>query len=226
MRVSTVVGLATAVAAATLTLVGRPGAGSSSSSVVTASVPTLSQEVALASTGTVRNLIKNSGFETPIVPNGGFLLFYKGQTFSNWTVVGATGNVGPCSGTYRARGFSFPAHTGKQWLDLTGISNTATGIAQTVNTTPGAQYTLSFWVGNVVDPSKYWGVTSTVDVLVNGTQTFSATNSLGTGQSKLVWEKFTTTVTATSSATTIAFMNHDPRTDNSNGLDDVSLMPR
>ena len=34
------------------------------------------------------NLIKNGSFETPKVPVGGFTLFAKGTTFSQWNVVG------------------------------------------------------------------------------------------------------------------------------------------
>ncbi len=170
------------------------------------------------------NLIKNGGFEKPVVPVGGFTVFTLGQTFSHWTVVGAAGNVAVVSGMYANAGFTFPAKLGQQWMDLTGYaSNSATGIAQTVATTPGAAYTLTFYVGNADDPGGPWGTTSTVNVFVNGTQVFTATNSLGQGQNKLVWQKFTTTITATSAQTTISFINGDPTNDNSCGLDGVKL---
>jgi Protein of unknown function (DUF642) len=169
------------------------------------------------------NLIKNGGFEKPVVPIGGYFLFTNGQTFNNWTVVGAPGNVGVVSGQYASAGFFFPAKAGKQWMDLTGVSNTATGIAQTVKTIPGAAYTLTFFVGNTYDPNGPWGTTSTVNVLVNGSQVFTATNSLGQGKNKIVWQKFTTTITASSSQTTISFVNGDPRSDESCGLDSVAL---
>src|SRR5712691_6300117 len=105
-------------------------------------------------------------------------------------------------------GIAFPAKKGKQWLDLTGFnSNSATEVAQTVATTPGVAYTLSLYVGNVVDPNGVVGTTSTVNVLVDGGQVFTAANSMGQGQSKQVWQKFTTTIMATSTQTTIAFIN-------------------
>jgi hypothetical protein len=171
------------------------------------------------------NLIKDGGFETPKVTVGSYELFTTGETFGKyWTVVGVSGDVGVVSSTFEDAGFTFDAKSGKQWLDLTGNSNTATGVAQTIATTPGSAYTLTFWVGNVNDPGGIFGTTSTVLVLVNGTQVFTAVNSLGAGQAKQVWQKFTTTITASSSETTISFMNGDPATDNSNGLDNVSLV--
>jgi archaellum component FlaG (FlaF/FlaG flagellin family) len=173
------------------------------------------------------NLIKDGSFETPKVPVASYELFATGDTFGKyWTVVGDPGNVAVISTTFESFGFTFDAHSGEQWLDLTGSSNTVTGVAQPVATTKGSAYTLTFWVGNVDDPGGPLGTTSTVNVLVNGTQVFSATNSLGEGETKQVWQKFTTTITASSSQTTIAFMNGDPSTDNTNGLDSVSLEPQ
>jgi hypothetical protein len=81
-------------------------------------------------------------------------------------------------------------------------------------------------VGNVDDPGGLFGVTSTVNVMVNGVQVFTATNSKGAGQAKQVWRKFTTTITATSAHTTIAFINGDPSNDTDNGLDAISLVPQ
>ena len=170
------------------------------------------------------NLIKNGSFEKPVVVAGSYQLFSNNETFSGWKVIGATGDVSLVSGTFTQGGFTFPAAGGSQWLDLTGSSNTATGVQQTVATTAATAYTLTFYVGNIDDPGGYWGTTSTVNVLVNGTQVFTATNSRGAGQTKLVWQKFTTTITATSARTTIAFVNGDPPSDNSNGLDLISLV--
>ncbi len=172
------------------------------------------------------NLVKNGSFETPIVPVGSYQTFAKGQGFSGWEVVGAAGNAAIVSGKFTADGFTFPAEAGKQWLDLTGVSNTRTGVAQTIATTPGTAYTLTFWVGNVYDPNGIWGVKSTVIVKVNGEQVFKATNSRGKGKKTQVWEKFVTTITATSSKTTISFINGDPPNDNSNGLDAITVVPR
>jgi hypothetical protein len=39
------------------------------------------------------------------------------------------------------------------------------------------------------------------------------------------WQRFIRKITATSTATTIAFMNGDPSNDTYNGLDTISLTP-
>ena len=173
------------------------------------------------------NLIKNGGFEKPIAPAGFYTCFNTGQTFANWTVVGATGNVCVVSGTYTANGWTVEPEAGAQSLDLTGAgSNVATGVSQNVATTPGAAYQLTFWVGNVVDPGGPEGTTSTVNVLVNGVQVYTATNSLGAGSSSVVWQKFTATITSLTPQTSIAFINGDPAGDNYNGLDGITLVPQ
>jgi hypothetical protein len=173
------------------------------------------------------DLIQDGGFETPVVPAGGYLSFTQGQSFDGWRVVGANGDVAIISASYKSGSepsLSFPAASGSQWLDLTGyLSNQATGVSQTVATTPGARYELNFWVGNVNDPKGIFGTSSTVDVFVNGSQVMTATNSGGAGTNRQVWQKFTQTFTATSASTSIEFRNGDPPSDNSNGLDDVSL---
>jgi hypothetical protein len=167
------------------------------------------------------NLFKDGGFEKPPVPSGSFLVFSTGQKFEKWVVVGANGNVGIVSGTFTQNGFDFPAKSGKQWVDLTGTTQTATGLSQTLATRANAKYKLVFWVGNVYDPSGIFGVSSTVNVLVDGQQIFTATNSRKS--TTQVWRKFSTTITATSSKTKIALMNGDPANDTNNGLDDVQL---
>jgi hypothetical protein len=171
-------------------------------------------------------LTKNGSFEVPVVPVGGFQSFSNGQGFSGWKVVGAPGNVAIVSGQFTQNGFSFPAKAGKQWLDLTGVSQTSTGVAQNFATMPSTAYTLTFWVGNVYDPQGIFSISSTVIVKVNGQRVYRATNSRGKGRTTQVWEKFVTTITATSSKTTITFINGDPSSDTNNGLDAITLVPR
>ncbi|MGA8100090.1 MAG: DUF642 domain-containing protein, partial [Candidatus Cybelea sp.] len=162
------------------------------------------------------SLFKDGSFEKPAVPSGSFQLFSNGQKFSKWAIVGANGNVGIVSGTFTQNGFHFPAKSGKQWVDLTGTTQTATGLSQTLATTPNAKYKLVFWIGNVYDPGGIFGVSSTVNVLVNGHQVFAATNSRKS--TTQVWRQFSTTITATSSKTKIALINGDPANDTNNGL--------
>jgi Protein of unknown function (DUF642) len=170
------------------------------------------------------NLVKNGGFEVPVVAAGGFELFSTGQAFSGWRVVGAKGNVAVISGKYQGAGITFNAQAGKQWMDLTGLeSNLATGVAQSFATTRGTEYHLTFWVGNVYNPGGAFGVNSTIKVYVNGVRKLTATNSSHPANHKQAWKEFALTIRATSSRTTISFINGDPRTDNSNGLDAVRL---
>lgn len=169
------------------------------------------------------NLITNGSFETPVVPVGGFTNFNIGSTgITGWTVVGPQASI--VSGSYKSFGLSFPAEDGSQWLDLTGDgSNKVEGVKQTVSTTAGSTYDLSFYVGNQVNSSGIYGTTSTVNVLLNGAPAQTFTNSLGAGGTTQVWEQFSLSFVAASGSTTIEFLNLDPSTDNTNGLDNVVL---
>jgi hypothetical protein len=173
-----------------------------------------------AATHADANLIVNGSFENPAVAAGS----YMENNIAGWTVVGGT--VAVVSGTFSAECCVFPAEDGNQWVDLTGVtSNAVEGVEQAVSTTPGTLYTLSFYVGNVYDPTGIFGTTSTVDVKlggINGTLLYVATNNSTTTGTQ-VWTQFTTTFTATASSTTLDFLNADPSNDNSNGLDNVVL---
>lgn len=182
----------------------------------------------LASPVCAANLIVDGSFEDPTVTAGSFTLFSTGQTFgagAPWTVVGVGGgNVGIVSTTFVQNGISFLAENGNQWIDLTGITQSpAEGVQQTIATTIGQQYSLSFYVGNVNNVGGIFGTTSTVDVDINGSQILAAENSCTTCTSTLTWQLFTTTFTASSASTVLAFLNGDPSNDTSNGLDNITV---
>ncbi len=83
---------------------------------------------------------------------------------------------------------------------------------------------MRFSVGNVLDPGGLFGLASAVELFVNGRRVLVATNSSsGAGQ---VWKTFTVPLHPRSNTTTVAFVNADPDTDNSNGLDAVELTER
>ena len=168
------------------------------------------------------DLITNGSFETPLVPVGGFTNFGSGSTLiTGWTVVGPQASI--VSTNYTAGCCTFPAQDGNQWLDLTGdLSNSLEGVEQSIATTAGNEYTVTFWVGNVDDPTGIFGTTSTVQFLVDGSLFDTVTNS--TNRTTLSWEQFTETFKASGSTTLIEFLNADPRGDNSNGLDNVSVV--
>jgi hypothetical protein len=166
------------------------------------------------------NLITNGSFETPTVPAGSFSNFLSGSSaITGWTVFGPAVSI--VSGSFGGGGFSFPAQDGIQWLDLTGpTSGPAEGVEQTVTTTFGQTYDLSFYVGNV--SGGVFGTTSTVGVLINGSLVATKKNS--TPGTTLNWELFTVPFTAASASTLIGFENLDPIGDDSNGLDNISLV--
>lgn len=166
--------------------------------------------------------VTNGGFETPVVPAGSFTTFNSGSTgIAGWTVVGP--QVAVVSGTFNQSGITFPAQSGSQWLDLTGFNaNSSEGVQQSIATVPGSLYNVSFWVGNVVNAAAGFGTSSTVNVLANGVSIGSATNSTG-GASTQTWLQFTRPFTASGTTTTLTFLNADPVTDNTNGLDNISV---
>jgi hypothetical protein len=171
------------------------------------------------------NLVSNGSFEKPTVPSGSYTDFSKGQKFSGWAVVGASGDVSIVSDTFVYGGFTFPAGCGHQFLDLTGTSQSATGVEQRITTVPGSTYQLSFEVGNVYAPSGNLGNSSTVLVYVNGKKILKATNKKGKGLTHLVWEQFSAAFVAKGNAARIKFINGDPSTDTANGLDCISVTP-
>jgi hypothetical protein len=172
------------------------------------------------------SLLVNCSFELPPAKSGGLQVFATGAQLPGWTVVGESGNVNTINTTFTQNGFAFPALEGSQSMDLTGFSNTKTGVSQTVATVAGTSYALAFWVGNISDPGGIFGVSSTIDVLVDGASVLSATTSDGGGTTTLAWKRFSLSFTASSSSTTIAFMNADKPNDTSNFVDDVLLVAK
>jgi hypothetical protein len=169
------------------------------------------------------NLIQDGGFETPVVPDGGLTRFSNGQMIGPWTVVGATGNVDLISTTFTFEGFTLPAKSGQQWLDLTGDSQTATGVAQSFTTKSGSSYTLKFSVGSVYDKNGQAGTSSTVYVMNGSTQIYKAVAKGKKGSTSQTWHNFSVTFVASSATTTLSFINGDPSTDTDCGLDAVSV---
>jgi hypothetical protein len=170
------------------------------------------------------NLITNPSFETPVVATGSFENFATGSTgITDWTVTGpADTAVSIVSTTFAQDGVTFEAENGNQWVDLTGDnSNSTEGIMQSVATTPGTNYVLTFYVGNTTGGGIF-GTTSTDALYINGAQVNTYENS-NTDSTGLNWEQFTYGFTASGASTTIGFVNLDPSNDNSNGLDMVDL---
>jgi hypothetical protein len=176
----------------------------------------------LAATSTVlATSFPDPSFEKPVITPGTFQNFTVGQNLYNnkWNVVGPAGaQVSIISCPYVENGINFFAPNGRNFVDLTGDgSNQAEGISQAIPTNANVAYTVKFRVGNVTGAS-------TVNVLVNGTPVFSATNSTNSGTT-VNWQLFTFTFVASGPSTAVAFMNGDPPTDDFNGLDHIVISP-
>ena len=180
------------------------------------------------------NLITNGSFEAtvPAVASGSYNTYLATDStgMPGWSVVGATGhNVSAVSTSYTQNGLLFPAQDGSNWLDLTGAGSNFLdeGVTQTVTTTVGVTYDLSFWVGNVCDPNHSFGTTSTVQLSIGGGFASAYTNlncyRAVTGAPELGWQQVTTSFVASSASTSLTFLNGDGSSDNSNGLDNVVL---
>lgn len=165
--------------------------------------------------------VKDGSFEKPTVPDGSYQSFSTGDHFKNWTVVGDTGSVAIISGDF-SYCVALPAEKGLQFLDLTGSSDTATGVQTSVKTQPGSTYLLTFYVGNIVG-SGNCGHSSTVNLVIDGSPIASFTNKGGKHSDKIDWKKFSTEFTAQNDETTLAFINGDPADDTANGLDAVTV---
>jgi hypothetical protein len=134
------------------------------------------------------NLITNPGFET-----GDF----TGWTNVNGVVVGTFFGFAPHSGNFQA-------------------ANTTGSLTQSVATTPGASYTIDFWLGNTVN-----SLPNSFSVSWGGVPLFSLTN-----QSSFGYTEYTFNATALTASTALQFGFLEPV--GASGiwfLDDVSVNP-
>lgn len=167
------------------------------------------------------NLLVNGGFEAPLLPSNTPKLYGPGTEVTGWEVFGA-GDVAVLNGSFSQAGLTFTHDEGVQSLDLTGLSNVATGVRQSIATVAGLSYALEFAVGNVRSTGPVWGTVSSVQVLLNG-QPFAVASNAGGPSDRLGWQKFNYTFVATGSSTEIAFLNLDDEADNVNQIDSVNL---
>ncbi len=155
------------------------------------------------------NLVVNGDFESDPASNGGYIQYFGGNTFSGWTVTG--NDVIVIDESYNESGLVFNAQGGSQnAIDLTGAGNTgaADGITQTIATTAGTLYRLTFYVGNASPTggnASSYTQPSTLNLSIDGGPLASFTNATNTPFG-INYKKFTTTFTATG-ATLLAFSN-------------------
>lgn len=140
--------------------------------------------------------IVNGDFATPAAPAGGFSTFAGGSTaITGWTVLG--GSVDLVNSYWQL------PPTG-QSVDLDG--NSPGGLSQTVATTPGQSYTISFLLSGNPDGGP---LTKQLSVSAGlGAQLYTYTTG-SNSHADMMYVPETFTFTATSSSTTLTFLSGD-----------------
>jgi len=147
--------------------------------------------------GTQANLLTNGSFESGAFVNEGndtMSLAPGSNVIDDWTVIVVTDHTAWIGA---ANPFGLSASDGSFFLDLTNYQAGApfAGMSQTVATTPGATYSLSFDLGS----SSLWGLPSSIIASAAGTsQTFT---SPMTGVN--VWTNASMQFVASSATTTV-----------------------
>jgi len=177
--------------------------------------------LSLAPAAADAGLIVNGGFDDPISFNVVEQSFFSpGQAIGaagGWVAVGNSGtDIVGLKTTYSEPQFSvtqFNAHTGNAAIDLTGSYNqgTSTGVKQTVATTTGLNYHLSFWLGTATptfgtSAASGYHDPATVNLTINGIAASSFTNSNRTN-GFVNWQQFSYDFVAAGSSTLITFLN-------------------
>jgi hypothetical protein len=170
---------------------------------------------ALASPAQAANLLGNGSFETGNYVNGGggYEDLTPGSTaITDWSIVGS-GTLAWIGPGY-AGGLS--PEDGSYFLDLTGTTDAPpyTGVTQTITTTPGQTYDLSFYLGS----SSIYGVPDSIQASAGGkTETFQSTLSGANN-----WQLESMSFVATSNNTLVSLLGETANNEYI-GLDNVSV---
>jgi len=186
------------------------------------------------------NMIANGDFESAPVPSsGGYTTVNGGASgVTDWTVGGVNVLLINTNYTQSLAGVSggtlhFNA-LGNTVLDITGVGNTGTtdSVTQSVATTMGQSYLLSFAVGYLyggpTDSPRYTSA-ATVGLHLNGTAVGTFTNDTPSSANTITdryvnYQTFTYGFTATGPTTQISFFNATAGSPGFVGLDNVSLV--
>jgi hypothetical protein len=189
----------------------------------------------LLSTAASAAIVFQNGFEAPVVnhtgptgSSGGYDNYATGANIGPWIVVGPSGRsdaVSVVTTNFTQGAFSFVAQGGSaQWADLAGQeTNGANGVETTVTGLTNKAYTVSFWVGTVYDPAVTFGTFTTVNLLVNGAQALTATNTGSLGDTTQVWQQFTYNGFSNVDAVTFRFVSGDLPSDFNSAFDSVVI---
>jgi hypothetical protein len=167
------------------------------------------------------NLLVNGSFELPLVPVGGYTNYAAGSaSVVGWSIVGIDAAV--TSGSFTQNGITFQAQAGNQWIDLAGVTSNSSlsGVSQSIVTTPGAAYEMTFYVGSATDGSVFFP--STIDLSVNGQARVSYAN-LAAPTTSLNWKQFNVGFIAQGASTSLTFYNGCASNNFNCALDNVSV---
>jgi hypothetical protein len=181
------------------------------------------------------NLVADGSFEGSTAAPGSYLTVPAGNStlIPGWTVVTpsiygpSNGSVDVVSSTYNNWGAEDKSFS----IDLGGTSSEAGGIYQDVATTPGVEYSLSYWTA--VNGDQAPGFSHTMNVVVGPTPTMASPDPSTTvtpvtafsAGTPLAWVNQTATITATSTSTRLEFDDNTlGDTNQGPALDNVSLM--
>jgi hypothetical protein len=197
----------------------------SNTSALSRIVPVLLAGLSIASLqAPAKALITNGSFELTFVPAGDpFATFPETTDINGWIVVGPQVSVINDAGTFN--GISLDTPFGNQWLDISGetFGCPDCGVTQTINTSTGQVYDLSFYVGSATDGSQFFP--ASVDLSINGGSRQSFFNSAAP-TTFIDWKLFTVPFTATSATTNLTFYDGNASFNSfniSSALDNVSV---
>lgn len=166
----------------------------------------LAVALALSAHAGAAELITNGSFEAgAVVANhgdAGSQQLFSGDsgTLAGWAVIGGNDIAWIGSGNP----YALNASQGNNFLDLTGWhdqNSTGAGVKQTIATTAGAAYTLSFDIGNSINYN--YGSNDSLFVSagsVVGQQVWTSTSGLASS-----WDHVTMTFVATGASTDVSF---------------------
>ncbi len=141
------------------------------------------------------NLVTNGGFELPVLGPTGFVTYGPGASLTGWTID---------SGSIDHIKTFWTSFEGAQSIDLDG--NSPGAISQTLATSIGQSYDVSFWSSANPDLS---GGSASMSVRWGGTEVLSVTRPPAASGTSMGWVFSRVTVVATGTSTPLQFVSTD-----------------
>jgi hypothetical protein len=165
----------------------------------------------------------NTSANTGVLPTGNGIAEASGSAaMPGWTVIGGTaaGNDG-LAWLSNANSYGLTAETGSTFVSLAGYHDNSPyfGVSQTIATTAGLTYALTFYLGVDNSSAHYTGPIGVAVTAGSVTQTIENVSPTGSGNQ---WVEETVDFTATAAASTIAIQG--VQGNQYIGLDNVSVV--